>query len=135
MNQNNREFSNLMKKRICELINDILDVVKALNWKEMGLGNAREQLVNASISIGANYIEAVAASSTKEFARFIGYSLRSANETQYWLQIIHQFDSTKITGVMELIDETAQIASILATSIKTMRSREENPPKTILYKS
>jgi four helix bundle protein len=47
-----------------------------------------DQLIRSATSIGANLIEARAASSRLEFKRFYEISLKSANETKYWLCLL-----------------------------------------------
>lgn len=42
-----------------------------------------DQLLRAATSIGANIVEAQAASSKKDFINFLNYALKSANETKF----------------------------------------------------
>ena len=112
-----------MRERIYRVVGSVLKLVKGIEWRTAGLGDARDQLVRAATSIGANYIEAIAATTTNEFSRFIGHSLRSANETQYWLHLIEEnIDGSKTSGITEIKNEVIQLSKILATSIKTMRT-------------
>ena len=60
-----------------------------------------DQLLRSATSIGANIIEAKAASSKKDFIRFYEISLKSANETKYWLCLLR--DGTRID---KAIDDT-----------------------------
>jgi four helix bundle protein len=46
-----------------------------------------DQLLKAGTAIGANLEEAKAASSRREFVRYVEISLREARETLYWLRI------------------------------------------------
>jgi len=46
------------------------------------------QLLRSGTSVGANYIEAQAASSRKDFANFLQHALKSANESKFWLAIL-----------------------------------------------
>ena len=46
-----------------------------------------DQLVRARTAPGANLEEAQAASSTREFVRYVDVALREARESVYWLQI------------------------------------------------
>jgi len=46
------------------------------------------QLVRSATSIGANYVEADEAGSTKEFQYRVSVCRREARETQYWLRMI-----------------------------------------------
>lgn len=46
------------------------------------------QLLRAATSIGANIIEAQASSSKRDFVNFFHHSLKSANETKFWLCLL-----------------------------------------------
>ncbi|MEW6162901.1 MAG: four helix bundle protein [Nitrospirota bacterium] len=43
-----------------------------------------DQLLRSATSIGANIIEAQAASSRRDFRNFLNHALKSANETKFW---------------------------------------------------
>jgi len=85
-----------------------------------------EQLLRSATSIGANIVEAQAASSRKDFTNFFTYALKSANETKFWLGLLR--DSGKKEGgiVNPLLDETKQLANILASSILTLKRGQES---------
>lgn len=48
------------------------------------------QLIRSGTSIGANIIEGRAASSRLEFKKFYEISLKSANESIYWLDLLEE---------------------------------------------
>lgn len=82
-----------------------------------------DQLLRSATSIGANIIEAQAASSKKDFINFYNIALKSANETKYWLGLIRDTADTDKNEVQALLEETAEIANILGASILTMRNK------------
>ena len=83
------------------------------------------QLLRSATSIGANIIEARGSSSKRDFANFFSYSLKSANESIYWLELLR--DARKANGpeMSFLIDETEQIAKMLGASLLTMKGKRE----------
>lgn len=83
-----------------------------------------KQLLRSATSIGANVIEAQAASSRKDFTNFFSYALKSANETKFWLCLLE--DSAKIprAAITPLLDEATQLANILASSIMTLKGKK-----------
>ncbi len=82
------------------------------------------QLLRAATSIGANVVEAKCASSKREFAKFYRISLKSANETQYWLGLLRDSDiDVDSTNVDTLINEVVEICRILAKSLLTMSGK------------
>ena len=47
-----------------------------------------DQLIRSATSIGANIVEARSSSSRLEFKKFFEISLKSANESKYWLELL-----------------------------------------------
>ena len=57
------------------------------------------QLLRSVTSIGANIAEGYGSFSRKEYRRYLGIALKSANETDYWLTIIkHSKVLQKVTN-------------------------------------
>ena len=90
----------------------------AIELKREGIEFAlRDQLLRCGTSIGANVKEAKASSSRRELIRFYEISLRSCDETEYWLDVIKEgylmesdrFDVIKI----ELTEITKVISRII----------------------
>lgn len=77
-----------------------------------------DQLLRSSTSIGANMVEGGAGVTKKDFRNFIHISLKSANETKYWLCLIRdtiaEVDKNKIN---ELIKEADELSKIIASII------------------
>lgn len=82
-----------------------------------------DQLLRAVTSIGANIIEAQAASSRKDFTNFLNHALKSANETKFWLALAKDLDQGLIKQIEELLTETDELARILGSSISTLKGR------------
>lgn len=80
-----------------------------------------KQLLRSGTSIGANIFEARAASSKKDYINFFSYSLKSANESIFWLNLIKDSKLTNSTLIDKLIIETEEISRIIAKSVITMR--------------
>lgn len=83
-----------------------------------------DQLLRSATSIGANIIEAKAASSKRDFMKFYTIALKSANETKYWLCLLR--DGTEIENknkVEKILNETIEISNILGASLLTMKRK------------
>ena len=76
-----------------------------------------DQLLRAGTSIGANLEEAKAASSRREFIRYLEIALREARETHYWLRIWTTIDLTPAAQLKPLEGQADQIIRILTTII------------------
>jgi|SRR3989344_70179 len=76
-----------------------------------------DQVIRSSTSIGANLVEARAASSRLEFKKFNEIALRSANETNYWLCLLRDVELADKESINLLLTEVAEIANMLASGI------------------
>lgn len=82
------------------------------------------QLIRSGTSISANYLEARSASSKKDYINFFTYSLKSANETTFWLNLLFDTNSVPRNLLSEqswLKEEVDQLAKIIASSIITLK--------------
>jgi four helix bundle protein len=71
------------------------------------------QLVRASGSVGANYIEANESLSKKDFLMRIKICRKEAKEGRYWLQLIDAGHESKIEKLrLELVQEATELTSI-----------------------
>lgn len=84
-----------------------------------------DQLLRSATSIGANIIEAQAASSKRDFIRFYQIALKSANETKYWLGILKEATDADKKKLSVLIKEVHEIANILGASLLTLKGRRK----------
>lgn len=82
-----------------------------------------DQLFRSGGSIGANYIEAKASSSRKDFANFLHHSLKSANESKFWLAVLRDNSRGDVSRVNLLLKELLEIANMLGASILTVKGR------------
>jgi four helix bundle protein len=83
------------------------------------------QLLRSATSIGANVIEAQAASSRKDFANFYSHSLKSANESKYWLGLLRDSNKAPASMIDPILGETNELSNILASSILTVKGKNK----------
>ena len=76
-----------------------------------------DQLIRSSSSIGANLVEAKAGSSKKDWKKFYVISLKSANETKYWLCLIRDTLDTDKERINKLLKEADEMSRIIARII------------------
>ncbi len=84
-----------------------------------------DQLLRAGTSIGANIIEAQAASSRRDFIRFYEIALKSANETKYWLELLEKGTGVAKEELKLLLREATELANILAASLLTLKGKRK----------
>lgn len=78
------------------------------------------QVIRSATSIGANIVEAQAASSRKDFTNFLNHALKSANETKYWLALLADYQKIE-QEKNPLFIEVGELANILGSSITKLR--------------
>jgi len=103
-----------------------LNIIKLIDNlpRDMSTQVIAKQLLRAATSIGANIIEAQASPSRKDFTNFFSHSLKSANETKYWLNLLKDANKTDISAITPLIREVDEIAKILGSSVLTLRGKK-----------
>ena len=84
-NNKNKEYD--LEERTAKLGEDIIVFIKKIGRDDINR-NIISQLARAVTSIGANYYEANAASSKKDFRNKIYICKKETNETKYWFRIL-----------------------------------------------
>ena len=88
------------------------------------------QLSKCSTAIGANFIEAQA-TSYKEFTHKMRIALREANESKYWLTIIHNLNLGDANVRSELLKEINEIRNLLGSIVSNCdQNIKKNAQKT-----
>jgi four helix bundle protein len=82
-----------------------------------------DQLLRSATSVGANVVEARAASSKKDFIKFYEISLKSANESKYWLALLRDVTLIDKNRIELSLRELEEISKILGASLLTMKNK------------
>lgn len=78
-----------------------------------------KQLVRASGSVGANYIEANEALSKKDFRKHVKISRKESKESRYWLRLLDIGNDTRLDAERErLIQESIELTRILSAILR-----------------
>lgn len=120
---NNEEFKKMLTSRAFNLARNIIKLTDKFPNKKSAWIIA-DQLLRAATSIGANIIEAQAASSRKDFVNFLNHALKSGNETKFWLALSKDLDNKLITEMDIYLKETDEIVRILGSSISKLRGKK-----------
>lgn len=120
----NDDYKKNLIKRTFVLARLVLKLVNKFPAKRSASVIA-DQLLRSATSIGANIIEAQAASSKKDFINFLNYALKSANETKFWLALARDLDKELIPEINQLLKETEELAKILGSSISTLKGKNK----------
>lgn len=104
-----------------------LNVIRLIESSGQDKGHSKvifNQLIRSATSVGANLIEARASSSRLEFKRFNEISLKSANETKYWLNLLRDSGISNSEVTNNLINEVSEIANMLASGILRLKNKK-----------
>ena len=123
MKKDNRAFSEKLKRRIYKFIIELVNFVETLNKKDPLCRIAIDQLLRSGTSMGANYVEAIAGSSKKDFTNFLNHCLKSANESKFWLALLRDTGRGDRSKINSLLNELIEISNIIGSSVKTLKGR------------
>lgn len=123
-NLTNEEFKKQLIRRTYRYALNIIELIDSLPH-ERSYWIIGDQLLRSATSIGANIIEAQAASSKRDFINFLNHALKSANESKFWLGLSR--DSKKIgpEKINPLLKETEELANILGSTIATLKGKRK----------
>ncbi len=76
-----------------------------------------KQLLRSSTSIGANICEARASSTRKDFINFMTYSLKSANESMFWLRLLQDSKKVTLMDLQPLVSDVDEIREFWAQAL------------------
>ena len=81
-----------------------------------------KQILRCGTSIGANVRESEHAASTADFVNKLTIALKEADETQYWLELLHETDIINDNEYNSLSNDVKQIIGTLVKIIKTTKA-------------
>ncbi len=81
------------------------------------------QLVRAATSIGANYMEANAASSRRDFTNKIFICKKESQETKHWFRMLSQTNPEKTEELRKMWQEAQELTLIFQKITNSLRSR------------
>jgi four helix bundle protein len=110
----------VLEDRLVDFGVSICRVIRRLPANLVGIQISR-QLVRSATSPAANYAEARAAESRRDFVHKMQICLKELRETSVWLRFAEQL-GRKRDGVREQIEECDQLIAIFVCSIKTAKN-------------
>ena len=122
MQNDKSKFKGEFVKRLIKFSVDILKFAQKLR-KDRNLWPVADQLVRSASSVGANVVEAKAASSKKDYLKFFIIALKSANETKYWLMVVKEYSMEFNSEADGLLKEADEISKIIGSSVLTLKGK------------
>jgi len=112
---------NLIKDKSFQFAIDIVSLYKYLedDKKEFVMS---KQLLKSGTSIGANVREAEFAQSKADFISKMSISLKEANETDYWLELLFKTNFIDEITFKEYQIKSSEILRLLVSIVKSAKS-------------
>ena len=82
-----------------------------------------KQLLRSGTSIGAMVREAEQAESKADFIHKLSIALKEANESEYWLELLHQSEYIDEKGFQSISCDLKEILRLLTSIIKTAKKK------------
>ena len=78
-----------------------------------------KQLLRSGTSIGANVKEAMRGQSKADFGMKMNIALKEANETEYWLEILHETEFLTDEQSESILSDCRELLKLLMSIVKT----------------
>jgi four helix bundle protein len=119
-----------LEKRTLEFSKNLIKTVQQLpnNQVNYKIGG---QVIDSGTSIGANYREANAAESSKDFKHKINISFKEAKETRYWLDLLIFANSNNIDDLSPLRQESDEFTRIFGKIVYSCKQNEKCKMKNV----
>ena len=86
-----------------------------------------KQVLRSGTAIGALVREAEHAQSKADFINKMSIALKEANETDYWLDLLHQSDYVTAESHASIHPDIQELIKLLVSIVKTSKSRRREP--------
>lgn len=82
-----------------------------------------KQLLRSGTSIGAQVREAKFAQSRADFVAKLSIALKEANETLYWLELLHDSGFIEDEAFASIYNDAKEVTAILVSSVKKIKEQ------------
>lgn len=83
-----------------------------------------KQALRCGTSIGANVVEGVYGQSDADFISKMSIAQKEANETEYWLELLHESEYLTEEQFLSIVADLSEIQKMLASTIITMKTKQ-----------
>ena len=113
------EKRNIVKEKSFDFAIDIVNLYKELAVRKEFVMS--RQLLKSGTSIGANVREAEFAQSKADFTHKMSISLKEANESCYWLELLHKTKFISDVTFDKMNSKAIEVLKILVTIVKSSK--------------
>lgn len=119
------ELAETLKGRTKQFALDVILMLDSIPSSAVS-GVLVKQLAKSSTSIGANYRSALRGKSKADFISKLSIVIEEADETLYWLELLHETKKLNNAEFEKLHNETLEILSIMSkTKNTTLKNLEQ----------
>ena len=118
MSEAKRKFD--LEERLIDFAVRIIKLAESLLKTRVG-NHISGQLIRCGTSPAPNYGEAQSAESKADFIHKMSIGLKEANETDYWLRLLHEGQYISDAMFESIRPETKELIKLLVRSIKTAK--------------
>ena len=83
-----------------------------------------KQLLRSGTSIGANVHEANQGQSKKDFISKMNIALKEADESEYWIELLHETDYLTDSEFKSIIADCKELNKLLTAIIKSSKKKQ-----------
>ena len=113
-----------LEERLIDFAARVVKLCAALPQTDAGR-HVANQLLRSATSPAANYAEARAAESRKDFIHKLKIALKEMNEASVWLQIIQRSEMMPMKRLATLMAECTELCKIINASIQTTKMNSQ----------
>jgi len=117
--QNNQQYD--LEERTAKFGENVIEFCKAIKQDAI-TRPVISQLIRSSTSIGANYMEANAASSKRDFRNKIFICKKEAQETKHWLRMIAKCIPERKDDLKKLWQEVQELTLIFGKIVSKLKN-------------
>ena len=82
-----------------------------------------KQILRSGTAIGALIRESEFAQSQADFANKLSVALKEANETDYWLNLLHDSHYLNEVSFISMENDCGELIALLVSSIRTVKNK------------
>lgn len=113
---------NILQDKTSKLMGRIVKMIAYLRTKHNVEASWINQLSRSGTSIGANIAESKNAQSRADFVSKLNIALKEADETKYWIDIIHQSSGLTDVECSSITRDVNEVIYLLTSIIKTTKA-------------
>ena len=117
--------NNILKEKSFSFALKIINLYKQLVEKREFI--LSKQLLRSGTAIGALIRESENAASSKDFLNKLTVARKEADETHYWLELLHQSEYISLEVFQSLSGNCGELISMLIASLKTIKTKINSP--------